>query len=375
MAAKERNKSGAAFIAVTGSNGKTTVKEMLKSILLPLNSVLATEGNLNNHIGVPLTLLRLKEEHKFAVIEMGASARGEIRHLCQIAKPDVAILNNAGAAHLEGFGSLQGVAEAKGEIISGLSETGTAVLNQEDPWFSYWLELAGKRPVLSFGWTNKADVWVDVESISSSLKGCQFETTFTLHYQQDSVSITLNLVGRHNVLNAMAASAAALSTGVSLKKIAQGLKNLQPVKGRMQPLLGQNQSVIIHDGYNANPKSFEEALNCVLPLNKQVFLVLGDFAELGEESTLIHQQLGARIAESSVTRLFAIGEAMRHAVEAVKASSESVQAEHFSSKEALIEALNVALSQDVLVLVKGSRSQGLESVVEKIINQESSPCC
>ena len=245
LATAERLKARIQVLASTGSNGKTIVKEMLATILRQAHSVLVTDGNLNNHIGVPLTLLRLREEHQIAVIEMGASHIGEIKHLCEIARPNIAIINNVGAAHLEGFGSLEGIAKGKGEIISGLPENGIAILNGDDPWFDLWVVLAGKRPIISFGWSDKDDVWTDVKSVRSEWSGEQFETHFRLNYRQQSVPVKLNLIGHHSVLNAMAAASASIALGLSLAEIATGLQKLHPVKGRMQPLKGINNSLII----------------------------------------------------------------------------------------------------------------------------------
>ncbi|ORU89921.1 MAG: UDP-N-acetylmuramoyl-tripeptide--D-alanyl-D-alanine ligase [Cycloclasticus sp. symbiont of Poecilosclerida sp. M] len=372
MAKNERKKSAVSLVAITGSNGKTTVKEMLRSIFAESKKVLATEGNLNNHIGVPLTLLKLTGEHQVAVVEMGASHRGEISQLCEIAKPDVAVLNNVGAAHLEGFGSLQGVAEAKGEIVSGLNDAGIAVLNLTEPWFEYWNGLAGGTRVMSFGWTSEADVWADEATIISELIAGEFKTTFMLHYQKKAAQISLNLVGAHNILNAAAAATAAFAMGVSMQQVADGLGLMQPVKGRLQPLAGLNQSVIIHDGYNANPKSFEAALNCVLSLEIPIWLVLGDFSELGDAAESIHQQLGQDIANSGVERLYATGRFMKHTV---KSASAGIQAKHFAEKSALITELSKALVKGVVVLVKGSRSQGLEDIVDQLINKGDVACC
>jgi UDP-N-acetylmuramoyl-tripeptide--D-alanyl-D-alanine ligase len=377
LATAERQRADIPLVAITGSNGKTSVKEMLASILAQSSNVLATEGNLNNQIGVPLTLLKLSKDHQVAVIEMGASHQGDIAHLCDIAKPTVAILNNVAAAHLEGFGSLEGVAAAKGEIISGLSESGTAVLNKEEPWFDQWLALANGRSVMSFGWSNNADVWADINSVQTGLVDGQFKTSFVLNYQRQSVVIDLNLIGQHNALNAMAASCAALTLGVSLESIATGLAKLKSVKGRMQSLPGLAGSVVINDCYNANPKSFGAAMSSLGNIERPVWLALGDFAELGVNSQQIHQQLGQKIAGSKVERFFAVGEKMQLAVAAFNelARSNTRKALHFTNKEEMAVALQQAINSNVVVLVKGSRSQGLESVVEKIIIKEGSACC
>ena len=377
LAKAERDKTTIPVVAITGSNGKTSVKEMLASIVAQHKVVLATEGNLNNHIGVPLTLLKLNERHQVAIIEMGASHKGEIQHLCAIARPTTSILNNVGEAHLEGFGDLQGVASAKAEIITGLIANGTVVLNKEEPWFDQWLGLAGDRNVISFGWSNEANVWAEKHSIESGLLDGQFKTRFVMHYQQQSVTVELNLLGEHNILNALAAASAALSLGVSLDDIRTGLAKQAAVKGRMQALKGLVAELVINDCYNANPKSFEAAMACLSTLKQETWLVLGDFAELGEESQNIHRQLGEKVAKSAVRRVYAVGEMMRNMVEQFNqlVSSDGRQAQHFPNKQALAEALCNDLMANVVVLVKGSRSQGLDSVVDKIIIKEALACC
>lgn len=377
MAKAQREALDIPLVAITGSNGKTSVKEMLASILRLSKNVLATQGNLNNQIGVPLTLLKLTQKHQIAVIEMGASQSGDIAHLCDIASPTVAILNNVGAAHLQGFGDIQGVAKAKGEIISGLAESGTAVLNREEPWLNQWLELLGDRKLISFGWSKKADVWADINSLKSGMVNGRFTTNFVLNYQQEQIDVQLNLMGEHNVLNALAAASAAISLGEPLSKIKQGLSQLMAVEGRMQALKGIAGSVVINDCYNANPKSFEAAMACLQKIQQPVWLVLGDFAELGVDSEKIHRQIGLQILQSEVQRFYAVGQQMQSAVNEFNAKSSSAnrQAQHFASKQALEEHLERELNSAVVVLVKGSRSQALEKVVKKITIMETVACC
>jgi len=377
LARNEREKADIPVVAITGSNGKTSVKELLASILRQSMPTLATEGNFNNQIGVPLTLLKLTAEHQVAVIEMGASKPGDIRHLCSIAKPTVAVLNNVAAAHIEGFGDIEGVAAAKGEIITGLIEDGTVVLNRDEPWFNQWVELAANKTVVSFGLSSTADVWVDMSSANTGLVDGKFITNFIMNYQGDRYDVRLNLVGEHNIVNALAASAAAFKLGVLPSQILAGIAALKPVKGRMQPLQGVTGSVVINDCYNANPKSFDAALASLSDVNKPVWLVLGDFAELGPDSEKIHQQIGKQIAGSYVQRVFAVGGDMQVAVGAFNKAVDSNQrvATHYADKASMAEKLAAELSSDVVVLVKGSRSQGLESVIEKITVTENAPCC
>jgi len=377
LAAEKRDASAIPLVAITGSNGKTSVKEMLASILAQSSKVLATAGNLNNQIGVPLTLLRLTSEHEYAVIEMGASQQGDIAHLCRIAKPTVAILNNVAPAHLEGFGDIDGVAEAKSEIISGLSAKGTAIIHKDEPWFDQWLGLLAGRKLLSFGASDKADIWAKPELVVTGLQNGQFVTDFELNFQQQHINIRLNLMGQHNVMNALAAAGAAIALGCSLKQIQQGLASLQAVDGRLQVLKGLAGSLLVNDCYNANPRSFEAAMDSLAGIDKPLWVVLGDFAELGAASEEIHRHIGEQLAASRAQRFFAVGEHMKYAVDAFnkQLSASTRCAQHFLSKQQMAEVLQQELVTGVLVLVKGSRSQGLESVVDKLRDAGESKCC
>lgn len=377
LAKQQRELSGVPLVAITGSNGKTSVKEMLANILKQSHNVLATSGNLNNQIGVPISLLKLNEQHDVAVIEMGASKQGDIAELCDIAGPTVAVLNNVGAAHLAGFGDIEGVASAKGEIISGLSDNGIAVLNNDEPWLKQWLELLDGRQCMRFGSTDQADVWADLDKVTTGLFDGHFATRFNLRYKQQNVDISLKMIGKHNVLNALAAAAAAISLNVSMDDIREGLAMLNPVKGRMQPLKGVAGGVVINDCYNANPASFEAAMACLAEISLPVSVVLGDFAELGDSSEQIHLQLGERIFNSEVQAFYAVGEQMMYAVNEFNRLSSSVKrrALHFNNKQDLENYLLQGLKDESVVLVKGSRSQGLESVVEKITLKEIDACC
>ncbi len=377
LAKQQRELAGIPLVAITGSNGKTSVKEMLASILKQSHNVLATTGNLNNQIGVPLTLLKLNERHEIAVIEMGASQQGDIAELCDIASPTVAILNNVGAAHLAGFGDIRGVATAKGEIISGLSDNGIAVLNRDEPWLEQWLEMLGDRKFISFGSTDQADVWSDLNEVTTGLLDGRFTTRFALCYQQQRRDISLRLMGKHNVLNALAAAAAAISLNVSMADIREGLAALNPVKGRMQPLTSIAGGVVINDCYNANPKSFDAAMACLEEISLPVYLVLGDFAELGDNSEQVHRQLGERIFNSDVQGFYAVGNNMKCAVNEFNHLSTSTKrdARHFNNKQDLSDYLQKKLMAETVMLVKGSRSQGLESIVEKITIKGNGKCC
>ncbi|NOQ34449.1 MAG: UDP-N-acetylmuramoyl-tripeptide--D-alanyl-D-alanine ligase [Methylococcaceae bacterium] len=357
-----RQKSQATIIAVTGSNGKTTVKEMLAAILAVNADVLATKGNFNNDIGVPLSLLRLLENHRHAVIEMGANNPHEIAFSSRYALADVALINNVGAAHLQGFGSLEGVAKAKGEIITGLKAAGTAVLNKDDQFYPLWVEMAGKRKTRSFALN---DVTADVYAtdIASKIENAAFVTTFTLHNRAEKQAICLKLAGVHNVNNALAAACAALAINIPLSQIQQGLATVEPVTGRLQPWVSREGNIVIDDSYNANPTSLNVGLTVLKSCQGEPWLILGAFGELGENSQQIHQQMGKTIREQGVKRVFAVGDDARYSVEAFGEG-----ALFFNSQEELINALKAELKGDEVLLIKGSRSQRMEHVAAALID-------
>ncbi|MEI7797112.1 MAG: UDP-N-acetylmuramoyl-tripeptide--D-alanyl-D-alanine ligase, partial [Methylococcaceae bacterium] len=280
LAGAWRGKMNLKIVGVTGSNGKTTTKEMLAAILSVNNSVLFTQGNLNNDIGVPLTLLKLSPEHRFAVIEMGANHTGEIAYTSRFAKADVVIITNVGAAHLEGFGDVNGVARAKGEIIETLNPNGVAVLNADDAFFDYWQNIAGSRKIITFGIENVADVFA--KNIDVKIENRQFVTRFDLETNGEKISINLPLAGNHNVLNALAATAATLAFGISLEQIKQGLETMSPVNGRLQLLCGRLGNWIINDTYNANTASLKAALDILDKCGGEHWVILGAFGELGD---------------------------------------------------------------------------------------------
>jgi len=358
-----RQRFDLSLFAITGSNGKTTTKEMLKNILAPLEispsdsqtKVLASQGNFNNDIGVPLTLFNLQAEHKYAVIEMGANHPGEIAYLTNIAQPTVATITQCAPAHLEGFKSVKGVALAKGEIFSNLKAGGVAVINNDDAYADLWHELADSHPKLTFGLENDADV--------TAVDRCQNENSsdFTLQTKSGHIAIHLPLPGRHNIMNALAASACALAGGCSLNAIQTGLQNMRAVKGRLQRCQGIQGITLINDTYNANPTSLNAAL-AVLNHNKPPYwLVLGDMKELGTDSALFHQQAGQVARENGVERLWAIGENSLHAVKSFGKGGQ-----HFIHHHDLIQALRTQLPPYVTILIKGSRGMQMEKVVNAL---------
>lgn len=359
LAGEWRRRCGIPVIGVTGSNGKTTVKEMIAAILGVKQPVLATRGNLNNDIGVPLTLLGIGPEHRIAVVEMGANHPGEIAFTARCAKPDIAIITNAGAAHMEGFGSLEGVARAKGELIEALADEGVAVLNADDRFFDLWKSLAGARRTLTFGFSEESDLRGSEVTFDVSPAG--FRSDFLLTYREESHPMSLALAGRHNIANALAAAAASLAAGADIAQIRRGLAGLIAVSGRLQPVRGRRGEIILNDTYNANPASLKAALEVLLALGNEPWLVLGAFAELGEESAELHAEAGRVAREMGVVRLYATGQNAENAVEAFGPG-----AKFFTRQAELIKALDGDLYGRVALLVKGSRSQRMEKVVEAL---------
>lgn len=352
LASHWRKQLGLPVVAVTGSNGKTTVKEMLAAVLSCTGNTYATRGNLNNDIGVPLTLLSLEPQHKMAVVEMGANHPGEIAYLTHLALPDVALLNNAAAAHLEGFGSLEGVANAKGEIFQGLQGNGVAVINADDPFAGLWHGLASPNTVITFGLENKADVT------------CQWQWTqegmgIDVQTPKGEFSCQLNVIGRHNVMNALAATAASIAIDTPLDAIKTGLQAMRPVAGRLQMRKGINGSIIIDDTYNANPNSLKAALEVLAHYEGKRFVALGDMGELGEGAARLHKEAAEQCRDYKLHRFCAIGENSRYAVQ-----SFGVGGEHFQSHEAMVEYLTAELDNKSILLIKGSRSMRMERIVD-----------
>jgi len=342
-------------IAVTGSNGKTTVKEILHSIFSQLGETLATKGNLNNHIGVPLTLLSINRQHKAAIIEMGANHSNEISYLTAMAHPDVALINNAAAAHLEGFGSLEGVAKAKGEIYQGLGKQGTAIINADDQFAPLWRQLTAQNRQLTFGLEQPSDV------------SCQWQGDISGNKMQVTTpagdfSCVIKLLGKHNVMNALAATAAAVAANVELPVIARGIEAINAVPGRLQTKAGINGARIIDDTYNANPNSLRAGLEVLASCEGKRFLVLGDMGELGDNSLELHAQAGKDAANLKIDRVYTLGGFSQEATQAFGKNGQ-----HFEDVEDLVEAIVPQLSSDVTVLVKGSRMMRMERVVNSLL--------
>jgi UDP-N-acetylmuramoyl-tripeptide--D-alanyl-D-alanine ligase len=345
-------------VGVAGSNGKTTVKEMTSAILSGAGPCLATRGNLNNHIGVPLTLLRLTPEHRYAVIEIGANRPGEVADLVAIARPDVGLITNAGAEHLEGFGDLDGVARAEGEMVAGLAADRVAVINADDPYAALWRGMSAAR-VVSFGIDGAADF--RATDVNERITDAGFRVTYTLRSPQGSHDVRLNVGGRHNVYNSLAAAAAATAAGATPEHIIAGLGAMQPVTGRLQPGRTQQGARLIDDSYNANPSSMRAGIDVLAGLGGRPWLVMGDMGELGEHARDSHVEIGRYARARGVQRIFATGPLSVLAVESFGSG-----ASWYPDTEALARAVNEELSADVSLLVKGSRSNRLERVVAKL---------
>jgi UDP-N-acetylmuramoyl-tripeptide--D-alanyl-D-alanine ligase len=351
-------------IGVTGSNGKTTTKELIGAILSRLGPTLVTRGNLNNHIGVPLTLLQLNASHRYAVIEMGANHQGEIAHLANIAEPTVGIVTNAGAAHLEGFGSLEGVATGKGELFRALPADGVAVVNADDAFASMWREAAAAERLLTFGFEQPADFMAHKVQSHSDATG--FRIDFDLVTPSGTRAATLNLAGLHNLRNALGAAAAACAAGADLDDVVTGLAAVKSVAGRLELKPAINGAFVVDDSYNANPSSLKAGLDAFRSFTGARWLVLGEMKELGDSSDELHAEVGRYARQAGVERVLAVGERARYAVEAFGEG-----AEWFTDVDALIQAAQSSLRSGVAVLIKGSRANRLERVAAALTGASS----
>lgn len=364
LASAWRDRIQARVIAITGSNGKTTVKEMTAAILSQAGATRATKGNLNNDIGMPLTLLAARDE-QFLILEMGANHHGEIGYLTDIARPDVALITNAGRAHLEGFGSVEGVAHAKGEIARGLPADGTFVVMADVPWTPLWQRLAEGRPMLTFGTGPSAQVSADESAITETWDEKGLRTRFTARIEDQEVEIALPLAGSHNVRNALAAIAGATALGIDPTSIRAGLEQLVPVKRRLQPRHTRSGARLLDDSYNANPDSLAAALEVLTALpvapGGRHLLVLGDFGELGPDRAEVHREMGVNARAAGASALYAVGPLCQHAVEGFGAG-----ARHFADQDALIAALRADTSAADIVLVKGSRMSAMDGVADAL---------
>lgn len=368
-ARRHRERFSIPVVAVAGSNGKTTCKEMLGAILAECGATLVTRGNLNNHIGVPLTLLRLAAEHRRAVIELGANHPGEVTLLASLALPTIGIVTNAGAEHLEGFGSIEGAARAEGELFAALGSDGIAVINADDTFAPMWREMT-VASVVSFGLGGRADF--SARDIHTEVSAEGFLTRFVLCTPAGETAIELHLAGKHNVQNALGAAAAAMAAGADLAQIARGLARMRAVSGRLQLRAGKGGEWIVDDSYNANPSSMQAALEVLGALVGERWFVMGDMGELGDHARDAHVEIGRYARQCRIDRLFAVGPLSRLAVESFGAG-----ASWHADVAALIAAIDAALTESaarasVRVLVKGSRMNRLERVVEALASSSTS---
>jgi UDP-N-acetylmuramoyl-tripeptide--D-alanyl-D-alanine ligase len=355
LAADWRRQLPVTLVGLTGSNGKTTLKEMIASCLALSAPTLATRGNLNNEIGLPLMLSELGPEHRYAVMEMGANNFGEIAWLTSLARPQVVAITNAGPAHLEGFRDVAGVARAKGEILQGSERPEHAVLNADERYFSYWKELAAGVPVTSFGLSASADF--HPLGIAAAGSG----SSFVLSGGGFEFKVELPLAGLHNVVHACAAAAVASLVGVEPDTIRRGLQAVRPVAGRLTPLKARAGAAVFDDSYNANPASVIAAAEFLARQEGEGWLVLGDMRELGDEAQALHRSVGRAVREAGVARLFAAGPLSRHAAEAFGRN-----AAWFDDVDDLAAAVSAELQAGVNVLVKGSRAMRMERVVQAL---------
>lgn len=350
------------LVAVTGSNGKTTVKEMLTSILRVAagsdDAVLATAGNLNNDIGMPLTLLRLNAQHRYAVIEMGMNHSGEIDYLTRLARPDVALVTNASGAHLAGLGSVEAVAHAKGEIFAGLKVQGTAVINADDAYAPLWRGLAATHPMIEFSLEQAADISGNWQPHGAGLN-------LDAQTPSGSFSVNLQVPGAHNARNALAATAAAIALKVPLEAIATGLGKFGGVSGRLQRKTARHGATLIDDTYNANPASMRAAIGVLAQADGKRVMVMGDMGELGDDAAILHAEIGIEARSAGIEKLYALGELSANAVRAFGCG-----AEHFACIEDLQKALEDEMDEDTTLLVKGSRFMKMERVVSYCVGTE-----
>ncbi|POP42057.1 UDP-N-acetylmuramoyl-tripeptide--D-alanyl-D-alanine ligase [Superficieibacter electus] len=363
LAAWVRQQVPTRVVALTGSSGKTSVKEMTASILSECGNTLYTAGNLNNDIGVPMTLLRLTAEHQYAVIELGANHQGEIAWTVGLTQPEAALVNNLAAAHLEGFGSLAGVAKAKGEIYTGLPVNGIAIMNADNNDWLNWQSIIGERKVWRFS-PNAANSDFTATNIHVTSHG----TEFTLQTPTGNIDVLLPLPGRHNIANALAATALAMAVGAGLPAVKQGLARLQAVPGRLFPVRLAENRLLLDDTYNANVGSMTAAVQVLAEMPGYRVMVVGDMAELGDESEACHVQVGEAAKAAGLDRVISVGTQSRAISEA------SGVGEHFTDKQALITRLKalIAEQQIITLLVKGSRSAAMEEVVLAL--QENGTC-
>jgi UDP-N-acetylmuramoyl-tripeptide--D-alanyl-D-alanine ligase len=356
LAKHHRSSFNMPIIAVTGSCGKTTTKTLIGNILKEMGPTLTPQKSYNNDIGVPLTLLQLNKQHKYAVIEMGANHEQEIAYLSKLAQQTMALITNVAPVHLEGFGSIENIAKAKGEIFEALPSHGTAILNADDVFFDFWLKNVTSNRKLTFGIQNKADI-----SANNILMDDEGQPSFELVYPDGKIHIHLPLLGQHNVMNALAATAAAFAVGASQSAIEKGLSQAVPVAKRLARYQGLQGTLVIDDSYNANPLSVTAALQILAHSKGVKVFVFGDMGELGQYQEKFHQEMGEKARHFGIDKLYAYGKLSRLTVSAF--GNKGI---FFEDQASLIQALKKDLHPDMVILVKGSRSMRMENIVEAI---------
>ena len=361
LSASWRDRFDPICIGITGSNGKTTVKDMLAAILAREHQVLANEGNLNNDIGLPLTLARLTDKDQYLITEMGANHVGEIAALAGLAKPVLGIITLIAPAHLEGFGSIDAIARAKGELLQALPSSGLAIVNADGDYQDLWKHLCAETRLLRFGFSADADVVVDAQLSAAS-------TAVRLKTPAGEIEINLPLAGRHNAMNAAAATCAALALQIPTEQIIDGLESMQPVHGRLQPRRALNGMRILDDSYNASPQSLRAGLEVLAAYPAPRCLIFADMLELGEEAEAAHCEAGRLARVLGIEHLFATGPLSLNA-----AIEFGEGAQHFSDQTQLIKALGKHTKPEMTILIKGSRSMHMENVVRALTGDR--PCC
>ena len=348
-----KSQSKIPLLAITGSNGKTTTKEMIASIvsthLKSKKKLLMSQGNFNNDIGLPLSLLNLEKTQKCAVVEMGMNHKGEISYLSQIARPDVAVITNIAEAHIEFFGSKNGIAKAKSEIFEGLKKNGIAIINRDDEFYSLMKNAARTKKIISFGLDKKADVYLDKT----------FRCISYIHTPKGQIGIKVKLQGEHNLKNALAAIASSIALKIPLKTIKKGIEAIKPVQGRLEVKKGFNGIVLIDDTYNANPESMRAAIDVLANQDGRKILIIGDMGELGKKAAQYHASIGAYINKKKISDVVGIGQLTKHTINKCKGN-----AKWFSNKKELIKYVKSKIEKDSCVLVKGSRFMKMEEVIE-----------
>ena len=349
-------------IAITGSVGKTTVKQMCAAVLSRRGNVLATNGNYNNDIGVPLTLLRLNEAHEYAVIELGANHIGEIAYTADLVKPDVAVVCNVAPAHIEGFGSIEGVGQAKGEIFTGLKAQGVAVINCDSEFAPMWQQALGNETSqVCFSMSEQRDIWV--EDVKLDAKA---HATFKLCTGEEHVELTLPLPGEHNVMNALICAALTMQLGASLSEVAEGIAQMHTPKGRVNLIEVNDMLTVVDDTYNANVRSVKAAIDLLKKLPGHHIFALGDMGELGDHAKDYHQDVGEYAQRQGVDELFTLGDLSRCSSNAFQGCGGN-----YSTREHLLQALEISLAKQIVhctVVIKGSRSSRMELLVSDLID-------